>query len=185
MNRWPTPRHPLRGLAIAALSAAAILLLASPALADAALLRSSPADGARLTEAPDIATLTFNQPLVEQGAAASLEGPDGQVTTLTGATVEGSRITFGLPTRGLSGAQLLRWRAVSTDGHPITGTVRFTVLSGSTALSSPPTPTPTPTEATSPDDSSQWPGILVGGAIGTVLGTAWVIVGRRRRSIES
>jgi methionine-rich copper-binding protein CopC len=170
-----------------AISVAAVVLLASPALADASLERSTPTDGARLPMMPETATLTFNQPVLAQGASASLEDVDGKVKTLPDVIAQGRSAVFALPVTASPGAQILRWRVVSTDGHPITGTVGFTVTStapqSTTRGTQTPSSTPVPDQASLAGDDSQVPGVLIGGAIGAVLGTVWVIVGgvRRRR----
>jgi hypothetical protein len=139
---------------------------------------------------PEAATLTFNQPVLAKGAAASLEGADGQVQTLADVAVQGRSAEFVLPATTAPGAQILRWRVVSTDGHPISGTVGFTVTVNSPPSTKAATPTPSRTpgsdQTSSSGDDSQATEVLIGGAIGAALGTVWVIVDwQRRRRRES
>jgi methionine-rich copper-binding protein CopC len=102
------------------------LLATAPALAHSELSASVPADGSRLSAGPAEIVLRFNEMV--------------QLTALTLTDGEGRRLRLSLPRdttpRAMEriaapplapGAWRLEWRAISADGHPVRGTVRFAV----------------------------------------------------------
>lgn len=122
--------HKLMG---AMLLAALFLLCTAPAFGHASFLSSDPPTDAVLSEAPRQVVLTFSEPtsplairlLDHTGATTSLEG--GNVSSLE------NQIIVSLPAALSQGTHVLSWRAASSDGHPITGTVVFSVGSPSRA----------------------------------------------------
>jgi methionine-rich copper-binding protein CopC len=111
------------------LLAATLALAAFPALAHSELRGSDPAEGARLAVPPAWLELRFNEPV--------------QVTSVTLRDGAGRRVRVALPAdttpRAVhrltapalaDGAWRLEWRAISADGHPVRGTVRFTIGGG-------------------------------------------------------
>jgi copper transport protein len=111
-----------------------LVLLPLQALAHAQLRGSDPAEGAVVTEAPAAIRLEFNEavaPLVLR-----LIAPDGAATDLDG-TAENTMVTVALPAALADGTHLLSWRVVSSDGHPVGGTLTFHVGAPS---ATPPTP---------------------------------------------
>jgi copper transport protein len=116
------------GLAGPARVAAALLLLlasASVAFAHAALIRSDPSEGAILAAAPESFRLVFNEPVAL--LLLKLLAPDGRVETLTGAQAEGATLLVPAPAGMGRGPHALSWRVVSEDGHPIGGTLAFSI----------------------------------------------------------
>jgi len=94
-----------------------------PAFGHAALTHAQPADGAVLAEPPAVATLTFNEPV--SPLVISLVGPSGEV--IAPATVaDNATVTITLPSLR-NGTHALSWRVVSGDGHPVAGTLVFSV----------------------------------------------------------
>lgn len=105
-----------------------LLLVFAPvqaAWAHAQLLSSTPEENALLDSAPTQVQLQFNEPV--SPLTTRLIGPDGQARDLTGATASGENLTIDLPDDLPPGTQVLSWRVVSTDGHPIGGTLIFSV----------------------------------------------------------
>jgi methionine-rich copper-binding protein CopC len=106
---------------------AALLLLAPAAGAHSELRATEPPDGARLMAPPPTLVLRFNEPvrvtslrLVDTtGALIALrrEG-DAQAASVARASPEAP-----LP----PGDYRVEWRAISADGHPIRGILRFSV----------------------------------------------------------
>src|SRR5262245_21306358 len=109
---------------IAAMLAAMMLLAtASVAWAHASLLGSEPADGAMVAAAPRQLTLTFNEPVAP--LVLRLVAPDG-TTKLLDNPGRAERLTIALPALA-QGTHVLSWRVVSLDGHPVGGSVVFSV----------------------------------------------------------
>lgn len=116
---------------IAAFAAFAVVVAmwwASPAAhAHDALVASEPADGASLDAAPAAATLTFSGEISPVGIGFALHDAAGTTLDLpTVAQPDGTVVTQQLPALG-AGGYALDWRVVSSDGHPISGTISFTV----------------------------------------------------------
>jgi copper transport protein len=97
------------------------------ASAHATLIRSEPADGAILDESPRRLVLTFNEPV--SPLVLRLVAADGTATPLEGATLADQTLTVELPALA-DGGYVASWRVVSSDGHPIGGSVVFSVGAG-------------------------------------------------------
>jgi copper transport protein len=103
----------------------------APARAHASLIESHPADGAVLSEAPARLMLEFNEavaPLVLRLVSA-----DGTAIALERYRIAGTTIEIDAPDIG-AGSHVLSWRVASEDGHPIGGSVLFSVGAPSTGL---------------------------------------------------
>ncbi len=105
------------------------------ASAHATLVRSEPADGAVLAAAPERLVLTFNEPVAP--LVLRLIAADGTATTLAGATLTDQTVTVDLPPGLADGGYVASWRVVSGDGHPIGGSVVFSVGAGGLAAARP------------------------------------------------
>ncbi len=100
------------------------LLTASPAFAHAVLVASQPADRAMIPQPPQDITLTFNEPV--SPVALVLVRPDGGSAKMNDVTTKDQTLTIAVP--GLAnGTHLLSWRVISADGHPVSGTIMFSV----------------------------------------------------------
>jgi copper transport protein len=112
----------VRGLAC--LAALWILIAQSlPAFGHATLTSSQPADGAVLSEPPGVATLSFDEPV--SPLVIRLVGPNGEAIAPV-AVAENATVSITLPPLR-SGTHALSWRVVSADGHPVAGTLVFSV----------------------------------------------------------
>ncbi len=98
---------------------------ATPAAAHAAFLSSDPADSALLTQAPSRVALTFNEPVTI--VRLRLIDAAGLSHELGDARLEGDVVIATLPTGLPEGTNAVSWRVVSADGHPIGGTLLFSV----------------------------------------------------------
>lgn len=96
-----------------------------PAAGHAALVNSSPPSGAMLDQAPDHVLLQFNEPV--SALVVRLLRPDGEVTELAGEPAPPNGLSLSLPSLHEKGAYALSWRVVSTDGHPVGGSVMFSL----------------------------------------------------------
>jgi copper transport protein len=95
------------------------------ASAHATLVRSDPADGAVLATAPEHVVLVFNEPV--SPLVLRLVGGNGEAVALDDVTAAGETVTVGLPAGLGDGGHVVSWRVVSGDGHPIGGSVVFSV----------------------------------------------------------
>ncbi len=132
------------GLVVAALLALCALLAgASPAAAHAQLIGTDPADGALLETAPEAVTLSFNEPVRLTDREITVYDAEGR-TVASEAAASDSDVVVDLPdadTLG-RGSFTVAWFVVSTDGHPISGSLTFSVGQRSARIAEPP-PSPT------------------------------------------
>jgi copper transport protein len=95
------------------------------ARAHASLIAAEPADGAILSAAPERLTLVFNEPI--SPIVLRLIDPKGNAAVLTDVVQRDATLMAKLPPLLDQGSYLLSWRVVSADGHPVAGTVAFSV----------------------------------------------------------
>lgn len=115
---------------------AAIVLLAAfaapgQAFAHAALVTTEPTDGAVLAQSPAQFSLTFSEPV--SPLVLTLVRPDGTPVPLTSFRLNGQTLDIGNPHRLGSGTHVLSWRVISADGHPVGGSVLFSIGAPSAA----------------------------------------------------
>lgn len=125
----PKLRLCLQAGSLAALLLLAALASATTAFAHASLLSTLPRDGDVLKGAPEKVSLTFNEavsPLVFR-----LIRPDGERIELAAET-RGSSVEAALPEGLADGSYALSYRVVSEDGHPVGGTIVFSIGAPST-----------------------------------------------------
>jgi copper transport protein len=101
----------------------ASLAHATGAFAHASLVRAEPSDGAMLSEPPAVLRLIFNEPV--SPLVMRLIGPSGEVIA-PAAAAENTVVTV-TPPRLRQGTHVLSWRVVSGDGHPVGGSLIFSV----------------------------------------------------------
>jgi copper transport protein len=110
----------MRWLVVALLLA----LHASAAHAHATLIAADPADGAVLARAPPLLRLTFDEPV--SPLVLRLVGAGGHAHALTAVVQQGTSLVITPPPLA-EGTHALSWRVVSADGHPVGGTVVFSI----------------------------------------------------------
>src|SRR6516162_3641895 len=98
---------------------------ASGACAHASLVKAVPADGAVMPLPPATLTLTFNEPV--SPLVVRLIGPDGAPIAPTAVTAEDTTITISAPPALRRGTHVLSWRVISADGHPVGGSLMFSI----------------------------------------------------------
>lgn len=101
------------------------------------LISSDPAAGASLEKMPESFSLTFNEELIsidgESVNTLTLQGVDGNRYELLAPTVVGAVLSAELGAAEYPAeTYLLSYRAVSADGHPITGEITFSTQSPTT-----------------------------------------------------
>ncbi|GAA0363413.1 hypothetical protein GCM10009530_11330 [Microbispora corallina] len=123
----------MAGRAIAALVLALLATaapLASPASAHNVLIGSDPQQGARLAALPNVVTLTFDQAVRRDFARIAVTGPGGAHYEQGEVGTSGAGVFISVRPAGPAGDYSIGYRIVSNDGHPVTGTITFTVTGG-------------------------------------------------------
>jgi copper transport protein len=98
---------------------------AGPALAHATLIATIPADGAVLDASPQTVQLRFNEPV--SPLAVHLIDSKGQTRQGVAVTARNETVEVTLPADLPQGTQVLTYRMVSADGHPIAGSIVFSI----------------------------------------------------------
>lgn len=120
-----------RGLVLAAI--AAMATLGSPHRASSTmhlrLTGSQPAKDTVLTAAPTQLCLWFSQKPMLRLSSVTLTGPNGPVALakLTMEARDSAPIITQIEGAVPPGKYVVAWRTASSDGHPIRGTIPFTV----------------------------------------------------------
>lgn len=182
------------------------LLAAAPARAHAELVSSDPADGANLASPPNQLRFTFGEDLLAQGSAiTAFSVASDERVSLPEAVVAGNTVSVDWPHPTPAGQYRANYRVVSADGHPITGSIRFTIAgeptdAGTSASSaavstadsgpdaSPAAPAsasiaPTPTSQKEPARAGVLLWVLGIGVLGLVLTSAALWFTRRSRGL--
>lgn len=164
-----------RALLAGAVAATALVgapAAAVPPAAHARLNTSTPAAGAVVAQAPAAVVLTFNRDIAPP-ATVAVTAPSGDRVGTGDPVVRGKVVSAPIAARE-QGSYTVAFRAVSVDGHPITGRFVFSVGHRST-------PYATPKQVD--EDGAGW---LLPAGVGT--GAAAVGVGlwvwRRRRAVS-
>lgn len=108
------------------LAVALLLGTAAPASAHATLIGTDPAEGAVLDTAPERVTLTFNESVIGVPAGITVFDATGEEVA-SSATVRDERLLVDLDEEVGEGTFVVVWRLVSADGHPIGGSLSFSV----------------------------------------------------------
>lgn len=113
----------MRPLALFCLLAS--LLAGSGAAAHTQLVAATPPADAVVTEAPREVVLEFSEPV--QALPARWFPAGGGAPIETTPRPEGVRLVFPVPEGLGTGTQVLSWRVVSVDGHPVSGSHVFSI----------------------------------------------------------
>lgn len=97
------------------------------------LISSDPADGARLTAAPGSVTLVFDQSVRQGFAQISVNGPGGAAFADGTTAVSGAKATVKVKPLPAAGDYVIGYRILSSDGHPVSGKVTFTLTTAGAA----------------------------------------------------
>jgi hypothetical protein len=114
-------------VAVVAVASAVVLTTATPASAHDELLSSNPAVGEQLAAAPSVVSLSFLDEVLPMGAAVIVVDQSGHDWVSAEPVLDEATVTAelepGMPAAGYE----VRWRVVSSDGHPISGVIPFTI----------------------------------------------------------
>lgn len=200
IHKAPAARPTAAGSRVLAVAAAlllafvALFAMASPAQAHDELIGSSPAADSTLDALPAELTLTFSAQIAGDEGASEIQVTDASGTSLVDGAPSAQDNVLTQPLAGeASGLVTVLWKVVSSDGHPISGELSFTVTAApepTPTETAEPTPTetvePEPTETSTPTSSPSaapadedstftdvWPwvvgGIVIAGLAGAVL----------------
>lgn len=124
-----------------------LALVATPASAHDTLVDSFPQEGETLTEVPEEIVLDYSGEISELGVQFMVTGPDGRDVTMGTPTVVGTTASQGLASELVDGDYVIAWRVTSSDGHPISGEIPFSLDAGTAPGEDDETTTaPTPTD---------------------------------------
>ncbi|MBW0137175.1 copper resistance CopC family protein [Pseudonocardia abyssalis] len=175
----------LRTVALTLLCGFALLLGTGVASAHTRLIGSDPADGTTLDAGPARVSLEFNETMQADFSTITVVGPDGTQFQTGEVTADGGAVGIGVSPLGAAGVYEIGYRVISEDGHPVTGSVAFTLTTDGPAVAAAPTsatpgaatPAPAaaaPAVAVDEGGTPVWPWIvgavvLVGGGVGAAL----------------
>ncbi len=123
------------------LCALAVIGPAGPASAHATLVSTDPADGAVLDAAPQQAVFTFSETVSLPEGGVSVYDAKGDPLDAD-ATAQDTEMTVDLPGDLADGTYVVAWRVVSADGHPVAGSLTFSVGRASGVVRAPETDPP-------------------------------------------
>ncbi|PTE08332.1 copper resistance CopC/CopD family protein [Mesorhizobium helmanticense] len=133
--QWTTCRFGKRAgwLAIGLATIMLLAVIAAPnqAFAHAALVTADPADGMVLGQSPTQFSLTFSEPV--SPLVLTLVRPDGTPLPLTAFRLNDQTVEIDNPRTLGPGTHVLSWRVISADGHPVGGSVLFSIGAPSAA----------------------------------------------------
>jgi methionine-rich copper-binding protein CopC len=158
-----------------------VVVPATAAAAHNVLISTDPADGSTVATAPDAVVMTFDQPALALGTELVVTAPGGgNVADGPPQLVDN---TVRQPVAGTlpAGTYTVQWRVTSADGHPVSGSFRFTTTQQTSRQPQHPVdPATAPATAYSASGGSKAPtaGIVIGAFV-VVVGLVWF--GRRRR----
>jgi copper transport protein len=102
-----------------------VLCFTTGASAHASLVSIEPSDGSMMSQAPKIVRLRFNEPVTP--AAIKLIDGEGRVRDDASVSAHDDTIEIKLPDHLARGAQFISYRVFSADGHPVGGSLTFSL----------------------------------------------------------
>lgn len=117
----PHPGPKMKSLSLSAL----LLLAATPAFAHAHLIKSQPAEGAKI-KSPAHIVLSFSEALEPAFSGALLMDKEGRNLSGEPVKIDGRLITLS-PGHLEPGEYIVSWHSVGHDTHRLEGRIHFTV----------------------------------------------------------
>ncbi len=109
----------------------------APASAHAYVVDTDPIDGSVLAKSPHRLAVTFDETVRLPTKAAQLYDAKGKPLAVS-ARGKGARLTVDPPAELAAGTYVLVWSVVSADGHPVAGSLTFSVTRPSATVLDPP-----------------------------------------------
>ena len=107
------------------------------AAAHADVVITTPVDGAVLDSAPQSLTLSFNSTLLDGMVEVAVSNSDGELVSRIDAESEGTDAIVQWPADLPGDTYKVAYRIVSQDGHPVTGSLRFSYPNPGTVTAEP------------------------------------------------
>lgn len=101
-----------------------------PAQSHSQLIDASPRPNQSVTTSPTAVKLTFNEELIDLGGTSNIitvVNSKNQRVLISSTEVLSNQLTAKFTKKLAVGRYTVWWRAVSADGHPISGKYRFTI----------------------------------------------------------
>jgi copper transport protein len=114
-----------------------VLGTAAPAAAHAELVDTDPDQGAVLDHVPEEVALTFNEVVRQVPDGVRVYDAEGHELASTARTRD-EDLLVTIKDEVAAGTLVVAWRVVSTDGHPISGSLTFSIGAPSAQTSTPP-----------------------------------------------
>lgn len=191
MRSRNTLRRVLAGAVVVAAAITAALGGATAASAHDSLVSSNPAAGDSVASLSEV-SLDFSANLLgyDGGNIVIVLGPDGRHYESDCVALAGPTLTLPVAL-GAPGDYTVEWRAVSSDGHPVSGVIPFTYTGASTSpgtdasvCASAAGATAAPETSSAASESAGMSGLtiglLAGGAVIVLVGVLVVIIVRSR-----
>src|SRR5215475_8610743 len=102
-----------------------LVCLTGEAWAHASLAFTEPRDGTVLAQAPKAVQLRFNENVT--AGAVNLIDASGRLRSDAVVDAKDEAITIALPSDLPEGTQIVSYRVISADGHPVTGAITFSI----------------------------------------------------------
>ncbi|MFQ6394916.1 copper resistance protein CopC [Nocardia sp. KC 131] len=131
------PRRLLTALVAGLLLLGGSLAAAGTAAAHSAVTGSSPENGSTIDAGPARVSITFNEDLQTSFPSLTVVGPDGNLWSKGTPTVEGKSVSVEVGELGPVGEYTIAYRVTSADGHPVSGTRKFTLAKAGTGVPGP------------------------------------------------
>lgn len=157
----------MRVIALGVLVIAFGLVVAPSALAHDDVIGTSPKNGDQRTSAPAEVRIQFSAEASPQSGEGSITGPEGNSVQSGPAKVEGSALVIPMRPTTAVGRYAVDFRTVSSDRHPVAGSITFELVEP-TSPSSTPAPSkaaPNPTTDAA-DETPIWPWAFVAAVVG-------------------
>mgnify|MGYP000844121532 CR=1 FL=1 len=169
-------RRVLAGAVVVAAAMTAALGGATAASAHDSLVSSSPSEGESVAALSEV-RLDFSANLLgaDGGNLVIVVGPDGRHYESACAELAGSTLTLPVAL-GEPGEYSVEWRAVSSDGHPVSGVIPFTSTGASTSIGAETSPCATAAGVAETSTEAQDTGGMSGLTLGLVLGGGVVVL---------
>lgn len=112
---------------IAAVATLSFVMVPLPASAHAKLVRSNPGISATVYKVPTQLSLTFDDDLLAVAGANAIEvtDPKNKKIQIGSVNLTAATLSIKLKASSVFGKYKVMWRALSGDGHPVTGFYYF------------------------------------------------------------